>query len=70
MKCNSCGRVILTDNGIIKEGVFEAVQKWGYFSGKDLEIHKFNLCEKCYDRITSSFVVPVEVSENNEALGV
>lgn len=39
---------------------------WGYFSGKDLEKHEFDLCEECYDRITLSFAVPPEISEDTE----
>ena len=68
MKCNACGRTIVFENGIMKEDVFEAVKEWGYFSGKDLEIHRFNLCEQCYDGIVSKFVIPVNVKNVEEAL--
>ena len=38
-----------------------AVEKrWGYFSNKDNEVHRFDLCEECYDRMVSQFVIPVE----------
>ncbi len=70
MRCNACGKLIMIENNLLKEDVFEAVKEWGYFSKKDLEIHRFNLCEECYDRIISSFVIPVEVNVKNEVMGV
>lgn len=70
MRCNSCGKLIRIENNIIREDVFEAVKEWGYFSKKDLEIHKFNLCEECYDKITSSFIIPVEINSKNEVMGL
>ncbi len=62
MRCNACGELIKAD-------AFEAVKEWGYFSEKDLEIHRFNLCEKCYDKITSSFEIPVEINIKKEVMG-
>jgi ribosomal-protein-alanine N-acetyltransferase len=56
------------ENGILKEDAFEATKEWGYFSKRDMEVHQFNLCEECYDKITSKFVLPVEVSKKLEAL--
>ena len=35
--CNSCGKEMEVEHGIIKEGVFEADISWGYFSEKDGE---------------------------------
>lgn len=70
MRCNACGKLIMIENNLLKEDVFEAVKEWDYFSKKDLEIHRFNLCEECYDRIISSFVIPVEVNVKNEVMGV
>lgn len=66
MRCNACGRTIVFDNGIMKEDVLKAVKEWGYFSNKDLEIHRFNLCEQCYDRIVSGFAIPVSVENVKE----
>lgn len=68
MICNSCGRVIKVQNDIAKEGVFEATVEWGYFSKKDLEVHRFNMCEECYDRITGGFAVPVDVQYKREVV--
>lgn len=66
MRCNACGRKIVFDNDIMKEDVFEAAKQWGYFSKKDLQIHRFNLCENCYDSIVSGFVIPVTIEEAKE----
>ena len=66
--CNQCGKEILTENGILKEDVFEGKKQWGYFSKKDMELHRFYLCESCYEKIVSGFSIPVEVSAVTEAL--
>lgn len=66
MRCNSCGKTIFFENDIMKEDVFEAVKVWGYFSKKDMETHRFNLCEQCYDDIISKFEIPVVVQETRE----
>ena len=68
MRCNKCGKTLLIENGILKEDVFEAAKDWGFFSKKDLESHKFNVCEVCYDEFVAGFVIPVEVSDKKEAL--
>lgn len=61
--CNGCGKRIASDNGIIREGILQVDWDWGYFSEKDGETHSFCLCEKCYDRIRSTFAIPVQVGE-------
>ena len=53
--CNKCGREI--EN----EDVLSIEKRWGYFSNKDNEVHKFDLCEKCYDEFVSAFQIKVEV---------
>ena len=62
-RCNGCGKVIRWEQDMLQEGVLEIEQTWGYFSGKDGEIHSFCLCEDCYDRIRETFVIPVKVQE-------
>ena len=53
--CNKCGKEIL------READFLHVEKrWGYFSGKDNEVHEFDVCEECYDAWISDFSIPVE----------
>ena len=64
MSC--CGKSMKIQNGMLLEGICSVDTTWGYFSGKDLEKHEFDLCEECYDRITLSFAVPPEISEDTE----
>ncbi len=66
--CNVCGKKIIMEQGIMKEDVFEAAKEWGYFSKYDLEIHKFNICEECYDKLISTFKIPIEVVRKKEVL--
>ncbi|MFU0826099.1 MAG: Fe3+ hydroxamate ABC transporter substrate-binding protein [Lachnoclostridium sp.] len=68
IRCNVCGRKITIEQGIMKEDVFEATKEWGYFSKYDMEIHKFNICEACYDKLIATFKIPVEVIEKKEVL--
>ena len=64
--CNCCGKSMKIQNGMLLEGICSVDTTWGYFSGKDLEKHEFDLCEECYDRITLSFAFPPEISEDTE----
>lgn len=66
--CNSCGKNLKVENGILKEDAFEATKEWGYFSERDMEVHHFNLCEECYDKLISEFQIPVEVRKKLEVL--
>ena len=66
--CNCCGRKIPIEKGMVMEGVFHGQVQWGYFSRKDGEIHSFDLCEDCYDRLTEGFQIPPERSVENELL--
>ena len=66
--CNYCGKVLKVENGILKEDAFEATKEWGYFSKRDMEVHHFNLCEECYERIISEFKIPVYVKKKLEVL--
>lgn len=68
MHCNACGRALRIEDGILKEDIFEGGKEWGYFSRKDLEIHRFYLCETCYDRITGGFLIPPEIEDKKEIL--
>ena len=64
--CNRCGRILKSENGILREDVFEGKKQWGYFSKRDGQIHSFLLCEDCYDAMEKKFVVPPEVTEETE----
>lgn len=66
--CNSCGKVMKVENGILKEDAFEATKEWGYFSEMDTEVHHFNLCEECYGKMISEFKIPVEIKNKLEVL--
>ncbi len=68
MHCNVCGKKIKMEHGILKEDVFTAKKEWGYFSEKDLQIHSFNICEKCYNKMVSSFAIPVNISIKGEVM--
>ena len=64
--CNCCGKQLLIEKGILKEGICSVDVTWGYFSRKDTSIHHFDLCEDCYDRMTGQFVIPVKEEEETE----
>ncbi len=66
--CNSCGKELKVVNGILLEDAFEATKEWGYFSEKDMEVHHFNLCEECYNKLISQFQIPVEIRKKLEVL--
>lgn len=68
MKCNQCGKELKIENGILKEDCLQVIKKWGYFSNKDLEIDEFCLCEACYDKWISGFLVPVKKKNQTEAV--
>lgn len=61
LHCNCCGKTIAYEALIVRK-------KWGYFSGKDGEIHSFCICENCYDRIRAEFRIPVEAEPVQEYL--
>lgn len=66
--CNKCGRELKQINGILHEDGLFVRKDWGFFSEKDLQIHKFNLCEACYDLMIGQFAIPVTVEDKEAAL--
>ena len=64
--CNKCGKRFLEENGLFREDYVKITKSWGYFSEKDGRRDTFCLCEKCYDEITSAFVLPVLQEELTE----
>ena len=66
--CNKCRKAMEVEGGIVKEGIFEAEYRFGFFSNKDGEVHSFDLCEDCYDQITADFLIPPDVKEVTEVL--
>lgn len=68
VRCNQCGKELRSKNDIVKEGCVHADISWGYFSRKDGQKHRFNLCEDCYDKMISQFAIPITVEDNHELL--
>ena len=66
--CNCCGRNLVVANGIVREGVAHICAEWDYFSEKDGENHKFDICEECYDRLLAGFKYPAMISQRTELL--
>ena len=66
--CNKCGTSIKMQGDIVAEGAFMVDYGWNYFSNKDSENHRFDLCEKCYDEMISQFIVPVDVEKRVELM--
>ena len=64
--CNKCGRHLVVENGILKEGCFLGNYVFGYFSEKDGTRQEFDLCETCYDAMAEAFLIPVSETEENE----
>ena len=58
--CNKCGKIILVNHGIAAEDVLSVEKRWNYFSQKDNDVHRFDLCEACYDELIETFQIPVE----------
>jgi len=66
IKCNKCGNIIWrkrSKGDLIPIGEFEIKKAWGYLSDWDLEVHKFDICTKCYKNLIKSFKIPIEVVE-------
>lgn len=66
--CNRCQKKLKVKNGILSEGAFEGVQRFGYFSKRDGMKHSFDLCEECYDKMIAEFAIPVKEEELSELL--
>ena len=61
--CNGCGKKLVVERGILREGGFAVNYPWDYFSEKDGEIHHWDLCEDCYDSLIRQFVIAPEIEE-------
>lgn len=66
--CNVCGRELEHQGEILLEDYIQVTKQWGYFSEHDLELHKFNICEHCYNTLEESFKLPVTVGKVKEVL--
>lgn len=60
--CNCCGKVCFDKNDPdVQTECLEIEKHWGYFSTKDGETHKWDICEKCYDEFVAGFKIPPRV---------
>lgn len=66
--CNQCGKELLVEEGILKEGCFSIDYTFDYFSNKDGYIYSFDLCEECFDKWVTGFQIPARITETREFL--
>ena len=66
--CNQCGKELLVEEGILKEGCFSIDYTFDYFSNKDGYIYSFDLCEECFDKWVTGFQIPTRITETREFL--
>lgn len=64
--CNGCGKKMVVEKGILREGAFRVEYSWDFFSEKDGEVHRWDLCEECYDNLVSQFRIEPDVEEQVE----
>lgn len=57
--CNRCGREIPVVKGVPQEDFLQVEKRWGYFSDKDNQVDRFDLCEECYDEIVKGFEIKI-----------
>lgn len=68
MLCNSCGKKMVVQEGIVREGAVSFNHAWDYFSEKDGEVHHWDLCEECYDDLIRQFRLEVTIEELTELI--
>lgn len=56
--CNRCKKEIPVRNDVPREDGLFVEKRWNYFSHKDNEVHRFDLCEQCYDELVAGFLIP------------
>ena len=66
IQCNYCGKEYRFSGEVLKHDLLHVKKQWGYFSNKDGILHSFVICEKCYDKMIDSFVIPPEITEVHE----
>lgn len=55
--CNMCG------NEIVCNDYLHVDKMWGYSSNKDNELHSFDICEKCYDKLIKEFKIKLTITD-------
>ena len=69
--CNCCGKPIkknvlgIEHKFIELDDTLHVEQAWGYFSNHDGDIHRFDICQDCYDKSIKTFKIPIEIEEYN-----
>ena len=61
--CNCCGKKLVVEHGIIREGSIGIDHAWDYFSEKDGRQDSFDICEKCYDKMLKAIGLQNKISE-------
>lgn len=64
--CNCCGKKLVVESGILREGAISVQHTWDFFSEKDGEVHQWDLCEDCYDNFINQFRIEPEIEEQVE----
>lgn len=64
--CNCCGKKLVVERGILREGAIEISHAWDFFSEKDGEIHRWDMCESCYDNLLNEFRIEPDIEEQVE----
>lgn len=64
--CNCCGKKLIVEGGILREGAIAVDHAWDFFSEKDGEVHHWDLCEACYDHLLDTFRIGADVEEQVE----
>lgn len=54
--CNQCGKIIN------KNQTFKFTYIYGYFSKRDMDVLKLNLCDYCLDELTDKLVSECQVN--------
>ena len=66
--CNECGRILKSENGIVREEFVRVCKSWGYFSKKDGKTQEFIICEGCMEKLAQKFTIPVKEYDTVEMI--
>ena len=64
--CNGCGKKLVVERGILREGGFAVNYPWDYFSEKDGTSQTADICESCFEQWMSQFRIPPQTVERTE----
>lgn len=67
--CNCCGGNICPEKEKGTTSFLTIEKEWGYFSEKkDGMVHRMDICEKCYEKMIQSFIIPPDKKHITEYL--